>query len=91
MQVNDRIKSKELELGRMSIVAEDDYAAMHQLAGMSAVMTKGFEHLKQGMFSSVSIPVTDDLHVDPRLREFTKGLRDKVWMSDLLAKYKTLK
>lgn len=70
VQVTDKIMSKELELGRMPMVVEDDYAAMQQLVGLSAEMVKGFESLKQGMYSNVNIDVTDNLHLDPRIREF---------------------
>ena len=78
VQVNDKIMSKELELSTMTVVAEDDYAAMQQLVGLSAEMIKGFESLKQGLYSNVNVPVTDNLHVDPRVREFVETFRDKV-------------
>lgn len=78
LQVTDKIMSKELELGRMAIAVEDDYAAMQQLVGLSAEMVKGFESLKQGMYSNVNIDVADNLHLDPRIREFLESFRNKV-------------
>lgn len=78
LQVTDKIMSKELELGSLPVVVEDDYAAMQQLVGLSSEMVKGFESLKQGMYSNVKMTVTDNLHLDPRIREFLESFRLKV-------------
>ncbi len=78
MQVTDTIMSKDRELAGMTVVAEDEYGAMQQLVGLSAQMINNFESLNQGMYSNVGIPDSDDLHVDPRIREFMKGFRNKV-------------
>ncbi len=78
VQVTDTIKSKTRELGGMTVVAEDEYGAMQQLVGLANQMIYNFESLKQGMYSNVGLPDSDDLHVDPRVRGFMRGFRDKV-------------
>ncbi|DBA80668.1 TPA: hypothetical protein ACH3X1_007911 [Trebouxia sp. C0004] len=77
LKVTDSIKSMTRELGGMTVVAEDEYGAMQQLVGLSAQMIHNFERLKQGMYSNVGLPDSDDLHVDPRVRGFMRSFRDQ--------------
>ena len=62
----------------MTVVAEDESGAMHQMVMLSAQMIRNFESLTQGFFSQVKIADKDELHVHPRVRALMEGCRDKV-------------
>ncbi len=62
----------------MPPVAENEYGAMQQLNGLSNQIVDNFRQLRQGLYSNVNIPNSDDLHVDPRIRALMEGFRDKV-------------
>lgn len=85
--MTDCIFSKERELAGMPVVAEDEYGAMNELVGRFAKMINSFQSLKHGMYSNVDVPDSDDLHVDPRIRDFMKGFRSKVCLFMLCASH----